>query len=283
MRRVKALFYSSLSLLCLLLLFIPLIWILVEATVRGGYYILERPLEFFTDIGRPPGIPGGGIGHALQGSLYLLAMALLIGAPLGTLTGIYTAERRNSIIAKISRFVSDVIVEFPTIIVGIVAYLTLASRITGIFNTGPAALIASFSLGLIMVPITARSVEATLISISNEIREGAYSLGLKDRQVLFRILIPIAKSGIVTALLIGLAKIAGESAPIIVSNGISNFWFSNWTEPAASIPVLIYVYGLSPFNEWQTLAWAASLILLLLVLGLGFLARMVTKEVWVRV
>jgi len=283
MRKVKAIFYSSLSILCLILLFVPLFWILIEATLKGGYYILERPVEFFTDIGRPPGIVGGGIAHALQGSLYLLGMALLIGAPLGVLTGIYNAERRNSLLAKASRFVSDIIVEFPTIIVGIVAYLTLASRITGILATGPAAIIASLSLGLIMVPITARSVEATLISIPNELREAAYSLGLKDRQVLFKILIPIAKSGIVTALLIGLAKIAGESAPIIVSNGMSNFWFSNWSEPIASIPVLIYVYGLSPFNEWQTQAWAASLVLLIFVLGLGYIARRFTKEVWVRV
>lgn len=280
LKRLRDMFYTVLAYLSLLLLIVPLGWILLECTVKGGYYILSRPVEFFTDIGRPPGVEGGGIGHAIQGSLYMLGLALLIGVPIGIFAGIYLAERKDSPIAKAARFVSDILVEFPTILVGIVTYIFLASKVTGILATGPAAFAASFALALIMIPIVARSVETSFLTIPNELREGAYALGLSSRQVIFRILLPAVKAGVITAVLIGLAKIAGESAPIIVSNGISNFWFSKWTEPAPAIPVLIYVYGLSPFKAWQTQAWAASLFLLLLIMGVGFLARRFTKKLW---
>jgi len=278
LKKLRDVVYTGLAYLSLLLLIIPLAWIIFECIIRGGYYIVSRPLEFFTDIGRPPGVEGGGIGHAIQGSLYMLGLALLIGVPTGMFAGIYLAERRNSPIAKAARFVSDILVEFPTILVGIVTYIFLASKVTGILATGPVAFAASLALALIMIQIVARSVEATFLTIPSEIREGAYALGFSSGQVIFRILLPAVKAGVVTAVLIGFAKIIGESAPVIVSNGISNFWFSKWTEPAPSIPVLIYVYGLSPFKEWQTHAWAASLFLLLLVMGVGFLARRLTKK-----
>jgi len=282
LRRMKNFLFLSLSYLALILVAVPFLWIIFEAALRGLPYILAKPIEFFTNIGRPPGIEGGGVGHAIQGSLYMLGAAILLGTPVGIFTGIYMAERRHTRLAKVARFVSDVIVEFPTILAGIIAYLTLASRITGVLGTGPAAMIASFALALIMIPITARSVEAALLTIPSEIREGAYALGLLDRQVLFRILLQAARAGVLTAVIIGLAKIAGESAPILVSNGVSNFWFSDWDEPAPSLPVLIYVYGLSPFQDWQTQAWAASLVLLFIVLGMGILARRVARGMWVR-
>ncbi|PUA32703.1 MAG: phosphate ABC transporter, permease protein PstA [Candidatus Terraquivivens tikiterensis] len=280
LKKLRDALYTGLAYLSLLLLAVPLAWILFECIVRGGAYILSRPVEFFTDIGRPPGVGGGGIGHAIQGSLYMLGLALLIGVPVGMLAGIYMAERRDSPIAKAARFVSDILVEFPTILVGIVTYAFLVSKVTGLLATGPAAFAASFALAMIMIPIVARSVETAFLTIPNEVREGAYALGLLDRQTVFRVLLPAVRAGVMTAVLIGLAKIAGESAPIIVTNGISNFWFSKWTEPAPSIPVLIYVYGLSPFKEWQAQAWAASLILLLLIMGVGFLARRFTKKMW---
>ncbi|MEM2909730.1 MAG: phosphate ABC transporter permease PstA [Nitrososphaerota archaeon] len=280
LKKLRDTLYTSLAYLSLLLLIIPLTWIFFECIMKGGYYIVSRPVEFFMDIGRPPGVEGGGIGHAIQGSLYMLGLALLVGVPVGVFAGIYLAERKNSPIAKAARFMSDILVEFPTILVGIVTYIFLVSKVTGILATGPAAFAASFALALIMIPIVARSVETAFLTIPNEIREGAYALGLLDRQTIFRILLPAVRAGVVTAILIGLAKIAGESAPIIVSNGVSNFWFSRWTEPAASMPVLIYVYGLSPFKEWQTQAWAASLLLLLLIMGVGFLARRFTKKLW---
>lgn len=279
-RRFKDVLYSSLAYLSLALLLIPLAWIIAESIVRGGAYIIKNPVGFFTDIGRPPGMEGGGIGHAIQGSLYMLGLAMLIGTPIGVFAGIYMAERKDSVLAKASRFVSDTLMEFPTILVGIVAYTVLASKMTGILATGPSALTASIALALIMVPMVARNVEVAFLTIPYEIREGAYALGLLDRQVILRILLSATKASVVTALLIGLAKIAGESAPVIVSSGISNFWFSSWTEPAPSIPVLIYVYGLSPFAEWQAQAWAASLLLLLMVLSIGYVARHITRTVW---
>lgn len=278
LKRFRDALYTGLAYLSLLLLIIPLAWIIFECIVRGGHYIVSRPIEFFMDIGRPPGVAGGGIGHAIQGSFYMLGLALLIGVPTGIFAGIYLAERKDSPLSKVARFVSDILVEFPTILVGIVTYIFLASKVTGLLATGPAAFAASFALALIMIPIVARSVETAFLTIPSEIREGAYALGLSSSQVIFRVLLPAVKAGVITAVLIGLAKIAGESAPIIVSNGISNFWFSKWTEPAPSIPVLIYVYGMSPFREWQTQAWAASLFLLLLVMGIGFLARRFTKK-----
>ncbi|MCL7387158.1 MAG: phosphate ABC transporter permease PstA [Thaumarchaeota archaeon] len=280
LKKLRDMIYTCLAYLSLLLLIIPLCWILFECIIEGGHYIINRPIEFFTDIGRPPGIEGGGIGHAIQGSLYMLGLALLIGIPVGIFAGIYLAERKDSPLAKAARFVSDILVEFPTILVGVVTYTFLASKVTGILATGPAAFAASFALALIMIPIVARSVETAFLTIPNDIREGAYALGLSSRHVIFRILLPAVKTGVVTAVLIGLAKIVGESAPIIVTNGISNFWFSKWTEPAPSIPVLIYVYGLSPFKEWQTQAWAAALFLLLLIMAIGFLARRITKKLW---
>ncbi len=283
LKKLRDMLYTGLAYLSLLLLTIPLVWIFFECIVEGGHYIISRPIEFFTDIGKPPGVEGGGIGHAIQGSLYMLGLALLIGVPIGIFSGIYMAERRNSPIAKAARFVSDILVEFPTILVGIVTYIFLASKVTGILATGPAAFAASFALALIITPIVARSVETVFLTISNDIREGAYALGLSSSKVIFRILLPAVKAGVVTAVLIGLAKMAGESAPIIVTNGISNFWFSKWTEPSPSIPVLIYIYGLSPFKEWQTQAWAASLFLMLLIMGVGFLARRFTKKLWVGV
>lgn len=278
-RRLKDMLFISGSLLAFILLIIPLGWIIVEAVIRGGTYIAKNPVAFFTDVSRPPGVEGGGIGHAIQGSLYLVGVAVLIGSPIGIMTGIYMAERSTSWIARATRFVSDMMVEFPTILVGIVAYLTLASRLTGMLATGPAAIIASIALSFIVVPITARSVEATLSSLPREIREAAYALGLKDWQVVFRILVQAARAGIITAVIIGLSKIAGESAPIIVSNGMSNYWFGGWFEPAPSLPVLIYVYGLSPFAEWQAQAWGASLVLLGMVLMLGLLARRMSRGI----
>lgn len=272
--------YSTLAFASLILMFLPLFWIVVESAIRGGSYILSNPVGFFTETGRPPGIEGGGIGHALQGSLYMIGLAMLIGTPVGIFSGIYMAERKDSLLSKAARFVSDMLFEFPTILAGIIAYIFLASKITGILMTGPSALAASIALSLIMIPIVARNVEVAFLTLPSEIREGAYALGLFDRHVILRVLLPATKTSVATALLIGLAKIAGESAPIIVSNGISNYWFSSWVEPASSIPVLIYIYGLSPFSEWQAQAWGASLTLLLMVLGIGYFARRLTRTLW---
>lgn len=279
-RKLKELFYSSIAYISVALLFIPITWIFIEAIVRGGAYIVTNPIEFFTDIGRPPGMKGGGIAHAIQGSLYMLGMAMLIGTPIGIFAGIYMAERKDSLLAKAARFVSDIVVEFPTILIGIIAYTVLASKITGIFAIGPSAIVASIALALIIIPVVARNVEVAFLALPYEIREGAYALGLLDRHVVLRILLPATKASVVTALLIGFAKIAGESAPVIVSNGISNFWFSSWLEPAPSIPVLIYVYGLSPFEEWQMQAWSAALFLLLMVLSIGYVAKRMVKGLW---
>ena len=233
--------------------------------------------EFFTQLPVPPGEPGGGIAHAIVGSAKLLVLAATFGVPLGLLASVYLAEFGNGPIGSVVRYATDLLNGVPSIVLGILVYSVV------VVSTQHFSLIAgALALSLILVPATVRPAEQFLRSVPNELREGALALGASPWKATTTIVIPAALPGIVTALIIGFARIAGESAPLLFTSLGNQFWSPGWNHPTASLPVIVYVYSISPYENWQQHAWAGALVLILLVLAMNTAARSTLSQTSVR-
>jgi phosphate transport system permease protein len=229
--------------------------------------------EFFTQLPKPVGETGGGMANAIVGSAKLLLAASLFGVPIGFLGGVYLAEFSGAGIASVVRYAADLLNGVPSIVVGIFAY-SLAVLPFKHFST----LAGSLALGIMMIPITLRSTEEFLGAVPNMLREGAMALGASKWKTISTVIVPAAYRGILTAILLALARVAGETAPLLFTALSNRFWSEGWKQPTASLPVMIYNYALSPYEDWHRQAWAAGLVLLGLILIINILARTILSR-----
>jgi phosphate transport system permease protein len=224
--------------------------------------------NFFTKLPTPVGEDGGGMANAILGSAKLLLLASLIGVPIGFLGGVYLAEFSGGAVAFIVRYAADLLNGVPSIVIGIFAYALVVLPFKH-YST----LAGSFALALMMIPITLRSTEQFLQAVPGTLREGAMALGASKSKTIASVIVPAAYRGILTAILLALARVAGETAPLLFTAFGNRFWSPGWEQPTASLPVMIYTYAISPYDDWHRQAWAAGLVLLGLILVVNIVAR----------
>ncbi len=254
------------ALLAVLPLLLLLGWLLYE-----GVSALD--LAFFTEMPKPVGEPGGGMANAIVGSLEVLAMAAMVAVPLGILAGGFLVEVGGGVAGNVVRFLCDVLSGLPAIVMGIYVYALLVQTAKH-FSAAAGAL----SLAIIMLPIVARTVEEMLRLVPASLREAALALGAPRWKAFVYVALPAARAGIVTGCLVALARVAGEAAPLLFTAFGNRFWSLDPREPIATLPVQIFTYAISPFDEWHRQAWAGSLVLVGLVLGLAVGARVLTRD-----
>ena len=255
-----------LSLLAMMFGVFWLIWILVE-TVRLGLGGLS--LALFTEMTPPPQAEIGGLANAIFGSLLMVGLATLIGTPIGVLAGVYLAEYgRNNWLGRITRFVSDILLSAPSIVIGLFIYTVWVARFKSF--SGFAGVLA---LALIVIPVVIRTTDNMLGLIPNALREAAYALGTPKWRVILSITLKSARAGVITGVLLAVARISGETAPLLFTALSNQFWTSNLSEPMASLPVTIFKFAMSPYENWQKLAWAGVLLITVGVLVLNVIAR----------
>jgi phosphate transport system permease protein len=229
--------------------------------------------DFFTKLPKPVGETGGGMANAIVGSAKLLLAASLVGVPIGFFGGIYLAEFSGSFTASIVRYAADLLNGVPSIVIGIFAYSIVVLPFKH-FST----LAGAFALGIMMIPITLRSTEEFLKSIPRNLREGAMALGASKWKTITSVVVPAAYRGILTSILLALARVAGETAPLLFTAFGNSRWSRGWTQPTSSLPVMIYNYAVSPYDDWHRQAWAAGLVLLGLILIINIVARTILSR-----
>ena len=247
-----------------------LVWIL-WATVSQGAAALSPALV--TQMTPPPG-ESGGLLNAFYGSAVMVLLALLIGTPIGVAAGTYLAEHgRHSRLAAVVGFINDILLSAPSIVIGLFVY-ELVVRPMGHFS----GLAGAIALAMILLPIVVRTTDEALRLVPNQMREAAFALGIPGWKVTSQILFKAAMSGIVTGVLLGLARIAGETAPLLFTALNNQFWSASLAQPLANVPVVIFQYAMSPYDEWHALAWAGALTLTAFVLGLNLLVRLLARR-----
>ncbi|MBS0848054.1 phosphate ABC transporter permease PstA [Citrobacter sp. JGM124] len=245
-----------------------LVWILFSTVTRG---IDGMSLSLFTEMTPPPNTEGGGLANAIVGSGLLILWATVVGTPLGIMAGIYLAEYgRKSALAEVIRFINDILLSAPSIVVGLFVYTIVVLKM-GHFS-GWAGVIA---LALLQIPIVIRTTENMMKLVPDSLREAAYALGTPKWKMISAITLKASISGIITGILLAIARIAGETAPLLFTSLSNQFWSTDMMQPIANLPVTIFKFAMSPFAEWQQLAWAGVLIITFCVLLLNILARVI--------
>ncbi len=247
-----------------------LFFILGYLVFHGGTSI---SWSFFTRLPTPVGEAGGGMANAIVGSAKLLMLASLFGVPIGFFGAIYLAEFSGSTAAFIVRYAADLLNGVPSIVIGIFAYSLVVLPFKH-FST----LAGGFALGLMMIPITLRSTEEFLRAVPNALREAAMALGASKWKTIATVIVPAAYRGILTAILLAFARVAGETAPLLFTAFGNRFWSPGWNQPTASLPVMIFTYAIAPYEDWHRQAWAAGLVLLGLILAINIVARAVLSR-----
>jgi len=248
-----------------------LFWILFE-TVRLGVGGLG--LSLFTQMTPPPQSEDGGLANAIFGSVTMVSLATLLGTPIGILAGIYLAEYgQKTWLGSVTRFINDILLSAPSIVVGLFIYSAVVAR-TKSFS----AVAGILALALIVIPVVIRTTENMLTLIPSGLREAAYALGTPKWKVILMVTLKAARAGVVTGVLLALARIAGETAPLLFTALSNQFWTSNLTQPMASLPVTIFKFAMSPYENWQQLAWAGVLLITIGVLALNILARVLFRN-----
>ncbi|OGA84357.1 MAG: phosphate ABC transporter, permease protein PstA [Burkholderiales bacterium RIFCSPHIGHO2_01_FULL_63_240] len=247
-----------------------LVWILVE-TVRLG--IDGLALATFTEM-TPPPMEAGGLANALMGSLLMVGLATLIGTPIGILAGVYLAEYgQKGWLGSATRFINDILLSAPSIVIGLFIYSVVVSRFKSF--SGWAGVLA---LALIVIPVVIRTTENMLALIPNALREAAYALGTPKWKVILSITLKSARAGVITGILLAVARIAGETAPLLFTALSNQFWSTDMGGPMASLPVTIFKFAMSPYENWQKLAWAGVFIITIGVLALNVIARSMFRQ-----
>jgi phosphate transport system permease protein len=226
--------------------------------------------NFFTQLPKPVGESGGGMANAIVGSLKLLLLAAVMGLPVGLLAGVYLAEFGGKTFSFVVRYTTDLLNGVPSIVIGIFAY-SLAVLPVKHFS----ALAGGVALGIMVIPITVRSTEEFLRAVPGNMREAAMALGASKWKTIATVVLPAASGGILTGMLLALARVAGETAPLLFTAFGNRFWSHGWGQPIASLPVMIYTYAVAPYDDWHRQAWAAGLVLLGLVLLSNLGARFI--------
>ena len=228
---------------------------------------------FFTHLPTPVGETGGGMANAIVGSGKLLLLASLVGVPVGILGGVYLAEFGGHTFSFVVRYTTDLLNGVPSIVIGIFAYTIIVLPMHHF-----SALAGGMALGVMMIPIAVRTTEESLRAVPGTLREGALALGTSKWKTVATVVMPAAMRGIVTGVMLTLARVAGETAPLLFTAFSNRFWSSGWNQPIASLPVMIYTYAIAPYDDWHRQAWAAGLVLLGLVLVANIGARLVVSR-----
>jgi phosphate transport system permease protein len=227
-------------------------------------------LNFFTQLPKPVGETGGGMANAIVGSLKLLFLAAVMGLPVGLLAGVYLAEFGGKTFSFVVRYTTDLLNGVPSIVIGIFAYSLVVLPVKHF-----SALAGGVALGIMVIPITVRSTEEFLRAVPGSMREAAMALGASKWKTIATVVLPAASGGILTGMLLALARVAGETAPLLFTAFGNRFWSQGWGQPIASLPVMIYTYAVAPYDDWHRQAWAAGLVLLGLVLISNLGARFI--------
>jgi phosphate transport system permease protein len=265
MSRLRLIWRKSLNIFALTLTGVAALFVVSMLFLILGYLIYNGgkslSWDFFTKLPKPVGETGGGMANAIVGSLKLLFLAALMGIPVGLMAGVYLAEFGGKTFSFVIRYTTDLLNGVPSIVIGIFAYSLVVMPVKHF-----SALAGGFALGIMVIPITVRSTEQFLRSVPGTLREGAMALGASKWKTIATVILPAAKGGIITGVLLALARVAGETAPLLFTAFGNRFWSPGLSQPISSLPVMIYTYAIAPYDDWHRQAWAAGLVLLGLVL-----------------
>jgi phosphate transport system permease protein len=269
-RRARSAVMVGLTVVAAVIATLPLLLILGLLIEKGASSLTW---DFFTAMPKPVGETGGGMANAMMGTVMLIAIASAIGLPVGIGAGLYLAEHRGTRLAFMVRFLSDVLNGLPSIVVGIFAWQFLV-RPVGHFS----ALAGGIALAAMMIPLVTRATEEMIHLVPSSLREAALALGYPRWRTSLTIVLRTALPGIVTGALVAVARIAGETAPLLFTAFGNQFWSTSVNEPISALPLQIFSYAISPYDEWHSLAWAGALVLLALVLAISLVARFATRS-----
>ena len=268
-RKTKSALVSTLTFLSAILVIAPLALVFFHLLRSGASSV---NWDFFTQLPKPVGVVGGGMANAIMGSFELLGLAAIIGVPIGVLGGVYLAEYGSARANSMLRFVADVLNGVPSIIWGVVVYGLVVLRFKSF-----SAYAGGLALGLMMVPLIMRTTEEVLLLVPNGYREASLALGVCRWKTIVHVVMKTASRGIVTGILLALARVAGETAPLLFTAFGNRFWNHNLSEPIAALPLQIFTYAISPYDDWHRQAWAGALVLVVAIFLINVLVRFLTR------
>jgi phosphate transport system permease protein len=246
---------------------IPLLWIVAYVVKEGGRFL---SIDFFTKLPTPVGVPGGGVANAIVGSAILVGIACLICIPPGILAALYAARHPNTLLGLGLRFATDVLSGVPSVVVGIFAYTVLVVPLKHF-----SALSGGAALAMIMLPTVIRTTEEMLKLVPGSLREASLALGAPEWKTSFSVMLPAALEGVVTGIMLGIARVAGEAAPLMLTAFGNPYMSTDVGQPIAALPQTIFTYAIAPYKDWHDKAWTTALVLMALVLGLNIAARLI--------
>jgi phosphate transport system permease protein len=277
-RRLFSHVMTGLCVVAVLVALVPVAMILTYVVTKG---IGSINLDFFTHMPKPVGEPGSGMANAIFGTIVICALGALFAIPIGVMSGIYVAEYKGTRFASIVRFAADTLNGVPSIVIGLFVYAVAVmpvARMSGGTITFT-ALAGGLALGVMMIPIIARTTEELLLLVPQSLTEGALALGATRARAVFTVVLPAALPGIITGIVLALARIAGETAPLLFTSFNNRYWSTTLTQPMSSLTVQIYTYAVAPYDDWHRQAWAGALVLVVIVLLCSILARFATRRV----
>jgi len=269
-RKLISRIFEILCGLAVVVALIPLAMILFYVIKEGAGSL---NLDFFTKMPKPVGESGGGMANAIAGTLILIGIAALFGVPIGCICGIHLAEYPGTKFSSVVRFAADVLNGVPSIVIGIFAYGLVVLPVKRF-----SALAGGVALGLLMIPIVVRTTEELIRLVPGNLREGALALGATRARAVFGVIVPAALPGILTGVLVALARVAGETAPLLFTALGNRFWSTSLTQPIASLTVQVYTYAQSPYDDWHRQAWAGAFLLVMMILTLSITARLAVRR-----
>ena len=249
---------------------VPMFWILFMIT-QNGISVIDW--QFLSHLPKPVGEAGGGISNAIWGTLWLIGLSFLFSVPLGIFAGIFLSEYKGGKLAYLARLSIEILQGIPSIVIGIIAYVWVVMPM-GSFS----ALSGGVALGIMMLPVVIMATEETLKLVPDSLREASLALGVPYSRTIMKVILPAGLSGIVSGILLGIARVAGETAPLLFTAFGSPFMNLNILKPINSLPLTIFNYATSPYPDWHTLAWGASFVLIAFVLGLNLITKWVTRK-----
>jgi phosphate transport system permease protein len=269
-RKIVSRVAETLCALAVLLALVPLAMILFYVVKEGAGAL---NLAFFTQMPKPVGEPGGGMANAIAGTLVLIGLAALFAVPIGCICGVHLAEYPATRFSSAVRFAADVLNGVPSIVIGIFAYGLMVLPVKRF-----SAIAGGVALGLLMLPVVVRTTEELLRLVPAGLREGALALGATRSRAVFSVILPAALPGILTGILVALARVAGETAPLLFTAFNNRFWSTNIGQPIASLTVQVFTYAISPYDDWHRQAWAGAFLLVTIILTLSIVARLAVRR-----
>jgi phosphate transport system permease protein len=269
-RRLTSSLFVAFCALSVLLALLPLAFVLFFVVSQG---IQSLNIDFFTQMPKPVGESGGGMANAIAGTLIITGLGSLMAIPVGILSGVYMAEYAGTRLSSAVRFAADTLNGVPSIVIGVFAYGVAVMPFKQF-----SALAGGIALGIMMIPIIARTTEELLLLVPGTMREGALALGATRARAVFSVVLPAALPGIITGIVLALARIAGETAPLLFTSFNNRFFTTNLRQPISSLTVQVYTYAISPYEDWHRQAWAGALVLVAIVLTCSLLARFATRR-----